>query len=126
MKTLIFCTSYFDTEELYLKRYKKWIDYYNHHPFTDDKNIYLIDDNSDLELIKDDVVDIKKEGKIGNFKEANKIKLQPPNIEPINKRKFSEAMTMGTVLLSCWMTLSQIEKFNEQSAGKVFFKEFQH
>ena len=53
MKTLIFCTSYFDTEELYQKRYQKWIDYYNHHPFTNDKHMYLIDDCSDLELIID-------------------------------------------------------------------------
>ena len=56
MKTLIFCTSYFDTEELYQKRYQKWIDYYNQHPFTNDKHIYLIDDCSNLELIIDDVV----------------------------------------------------------------------
>ena len=53
-------------------------------------------------------------------------KIINPNIEPINKRKFSEAMTEGTVLLSCWMTLTQIEEFNTQSSGKVFFKEFQH
>ena len=67
-----------------------------------------------------------KAATVRNLIDANNIKLQPPNIEPINKRKFSEAMTKGTVLLSCWMTLTQIEEFNTQSSGKVFFKEFQH
>ncbi len=65
-----------------------------------------------------------KAATVRNLIDANNIKLQPPNIEPINKRKFSEAMTKGTVLLSCWMTLTQIEEFNTQSSGKVFFKEF--
>ena len=75
MKTLIFCTSYFDTEELYLKRYQKWIDYYNNHPFTNDKKMYLIDDSSDLEVMTDDVVHIIKEGQLGHFQETNKINL---------------------------------------------------
>lgn len=66
-----------------------------------------------------------KAATVRNLLDANNIKLQPPNIEPINKRKFSEAMTKGTVLLSCWMTLSQIKQFNKQSSDKVFFKEFQ-
>ena len=75
MKTLIFCTSYFDTEELYQKRYQKWIDYYNQHPFTNDKHIYLIDDCSNLELITDDVVNIIKEDKLDSSQEVKKINL---------------------------------------------------
>jgi hypothetical protein len=75
MRTLIFCTSYFDTEELYQKRYQKWIDYYNHHPFTHDKHMYIIDDCSNLELITDDAVHTIKEDQLGNFKEVNKINL---------------------------------------------------
>ena len=82
MKTLIFCTSYFDTEELYLKRYQKWIDYYNNHPFTNDKKMYLIDDSSDLEVMTDDVVHIIKEGQLGDFQETNKI-----NLYSFNNRK---------------------------------------
>ena len=74
MKTLIFCTSYFDTEELYQKRYKKWIDYYHNHPFTNDKHLYLIDDCSDLELITDAVHTIK-EDQLGDFQEVNKINI---------------------------------------------------
>ena len=75
MKTLIFCTSYFDTQELYQKRYQKWIDYYNKHPFTNDKHIYLIDDCSNLELITDDVVNIIKEDKLDSSQEVKKINL---------------------------------------------------
>ena len=82
MKTLIFCTSYFDTEELYQKRYQKWIDYYSSHPFTDDKHMYLIDDCSDLELITDDSVNTINEGQLCDFHEENKI-----NIYSFNNRK---------------------------------------
>ena len=56
---------------------------------------------------------------------SNNINLLPPNKELIDKRKFSEFMRKGTVLLSCWMTLAQIEKAKEKDTGKVFFKEFQ-
>jgi hypothetical protein len=66
-----------------------------------------------------------KAATVQNLIDANNIKLKLPNKEPINKRKFSEAMTRGTVLLSCWMTLTQIEELNTLSSGKVFFKEFQ-
>ena len=82
MKTLIFCTSFFDTEELYQKRYKKWIDYYHKHPFTNDKHLFLIDDCSDLKLITDDLVHTIKEDQLGDFQEVNKI-----NIYSFNNRK---------------------------------------
>ena len=75
MKTLIFCTSYFDTEELYQKRYQKWIDYYNHHPFTKDKHMYLIDDCSNLELITDTEIHTIKEDQLDALQEVNKINL---------------------------------------------------
>ena len=82
MKTLIFCTSYFDTEELYQKRYQKWIDYYNNHQFTNNKHMYLIDDCSDLKLITDNAVHTIKEDQFGDFQEENKI-----NIFSFNNRK---------------------------------------
>jgi len=56
---------------------------------------------------------------------SNNVNLLPPNTKLINKREFSEYMTKGTVLLSCWMTLAQIEKANKKDTNKVFFKEFQ-
>ena len=82
MKTLIFCTSFFDTEELYQKRYQKWIDYYSHHTFTNDKYMYLIDDCSNLELINDDLVNIIKENHLSGIQKENKI-----NIYSFNNRK---------------------------------------
>ena len=66
-----------------------------------------------------------KAATVRNLLDSNNIKLLPPKIEPINKREFSKAMTQGTVLLSCWMTLTQIEKAKANSLGKVLFKEFQ-
>ncbi len=52
---MLFCTSYFDTEEVYQKRYRKWIDYYSGHPFCRDKDLFLIDDHSDLRLVDGDI-----------------------------------------------------------------------
>jgi len=82
MKTLIFCTSFFDSEELYKKRYQKWIDYYDCHPFTTDKHIFLIDDCSDLRLVTDTSVHKMSEDQLGDFQKANKV-----NIYSFNNRK---------------------------------------
>jgi|TARA_B110000196_G_scaffold315921_1_gene326360 hypothetical protein len=75
MKTLIFCTSHFDSEELYKKRYQKWINYYNYHPFTNDKYMYLIDDCSDLKLVTDDEIHTFNEDELGKFQNEDKINL---------------------------------------------------
>ena len=48
--TLVFCTSYFDTENAYFLRYKKWISYYLSLPFSEDKDFFMLDDGSDLSL----------------------------------------------------------------------------
>jgi phage anti-repressor protein len=73
MKTFIFCTSYFDTEELYQKRYQKWINYYNDHTFTDNKEIFIIDDASNLDYMIDDRVDVMQMDQIGNHRELGKL-----------------------------------------------------
>lgn len=49
-KTLLFCTSYFDTKAKYYLRYKKWISYYSNLEFSKDKDIFVLDDGSNLEL----------------------------------------------------------------------------
>jgi hypothetical protein len=49
-KTLLFCTSYFETEEIYYLRYKKWISYYLSLDFSKDKDVFMLDDNSDLNV----------------------------------------------------------------------------
>jgi len=49
-KTLLFCTSYFETEELYYLRYKKWVSYYLSLDFTKDKDVFMLDDHSNLDV----------------------------------------------------------------------------
>ena len=75
MKTFIFCTSYFDNKIVYKKRYLKWINYYLDHPLTDDKEIFLIDDGSNLDFVDRDLVNIIQEDQIGNHKYLDKVNL---------------------------------------------------
>ena len=49
-KTLVFCTSYFETEAVYFLRYKKWISYYLSLDFAKDKDFFMLDDHSNLEV----------------------------------------------------------------------------
>ena len=41
------------------------------------------------------------------------------------KKKLAQLATEGTVHLTCWMTVAQIEKALNDETGKVLFKEFQ-
>ena len=52
-KTLVFCTSYFETEEDYYLRYKKWISYYTSLPFSEGKDFFMLDDCSNLNVADD-------------------------------------------------------------------------
>ena len=79
MKTFIFCTSYFDSAETYQKRYQKWIDYYRYHDFTNDKEIFIVDDASDLDCMTDENVDVMQMDQIGNKTELNKVTLYTTN-----------------------------------------------
>ena len=46
---MVFCTSYFENQEYYYLRYKKWISYYTNLPgFSEDKDLFMLDDGSDL------------------------------------------------------------------------------
>ena len=45
---MVFCTSYFENQEYYYLRYKKWISYYLSLPFSEDKDFFMLDDGSDL------------------------------------------------------------------------------
>ncbi|MAH46086.1 hypothetical protein CMI37_09650 [Candidatus Pacearchaeota archaeon] len=53
MKSFIFCTCYIGSEEARLKRYEKWINYYKGIPFSDDKPLFVIDDGSDEEYLRE-------------------------------------------------------------------------
>ena len=50
VKSLIFCTSYFESETVFYLRYKKWLAYYLSLPFSEDKDFFILDDGSDLTL----------------------------------------------------------------------------
>ena len=41
------------------------------------------------------------------------------------KKQLAKLATDGTVFLTCWMTMAQIDKAIKNKAGKVLFKEFQ-
>ena len=59
---------------------------------------------------------------VKNLLDANSVKTLPPKKEIKSKREFSDEMRNGTVLLSCWMTMAQIEQLKTK---KVLFKEFE-
>ena len=74
MKSFIFCTSYFGNDEMFRKRYLKWINYYTNHPFTNNKNIFINDDGSDLNCMIDSRVsihDADAHARWGTFPELN-------------------------------------------------------
>jgi hypothetical protein len=47
MKSFIFCTSFLKDAGEYADRYQKWINYYRSISFSDDKDIFVIDDGSE-------------------------------------------------------------------------------
>ena len=59
---------------------------------------------------------------VKNLLDANGVEILPPRKEIKSKREFSDEMRKGTVLLSCWMTMAQIEQLKTK---KVLFKEFE-
>ena len=63
-----------------------------------------------------------KASTVRNLLDANNVKTLEPRTVMIDKREFSGEMDKGTVLLSCWMTMAQIEKLKTK---KVLFKEFE-
>jgi S1-C subfamily serine protease len=54
--------------------------------------------------------------------EANRITSKPPNTIPISKKELSQLATSGTVLLSCWMTIAQVNKMKQRKAMFERFK----
>ena len=82
-KSLLFCTSYFETEETYFLRYKKWISYYSALSFTDDKDIFILDDGSNL-AVADNLYNYIE----GDITEDTKT-------EKVNFYHFPERLTQG-------------------------------
>lgn len=82
-KSLLFCTSYFETEQVYFLRYKKWLSYYSALPFTDDKDIFILDDGSNLELADN----------LYNYIEGDIT--EDTKVDKINFYHFPERLTQG-------------------------------
>ncbi len=58
---------------------------------------------------------------VKNLLVSNEVTLTSPKNEIIGKRQLSQEMKIGTVLLSCWMSLKEVENIKTQ---KILFKEF--
>ena len=59
-----------------------------------------------------------KSSAVRNLMEGNGIPFKSPNTEMISRRELSQIATDGTVFLTCWMTMAQIEKMQSE---KVMF-----
>ena len=56
---------------------------------------------------------------------GNSIVVKEPNQTDITKSQLVKLAKEGTVHLTCWMTMAQIDKAIKDETGKVLFKEFQ-
>jgi len=59
-----------------------------------------------------------KASAVKNLLEGNGISVKPPNLGVISKKKLGKMASSGTVFLSCWMTLAQIDQMRKT---KVLF-----
>ena len=60
-----------------------------------------------------------KSSAVRNMLQANNIELLSPNEKNIELSKLGNQISKGTLLLSCWMTMTQIEQFR---STKVMFR----
>ena len=65
-----------------------------------------------------------KVSSIRNLINSYGIVLLNPNTDAVDARKFSESMTKGTVLLTCWVSRALLEKLQKENDGKVMYQEF--
>ena len=61
-----------------------------------------------------------KASAVKNLMEGNGIFSNPPNLENISKKNLSEYASDGTVFLTCWMTMAQIDQMR---STKVLFED---
>ncbi|MDC0162015.1 serine protease [Paracoccaceae bacterium] len=66
-----------------------------------------------------------KASAVRNLMVGNSIIIKDPSGDNITKSELVKLAKEGTVHLTCWMTLAQIEKALKDETGKVLFKEFQ-
>jgi len=63
-----------------------------------------------------------KASAVRNLMEGNGVPFKSPNTEIISKRNLSQIATDGTVFLTCWMTMAQIEQIR---STKVLFEDME-
>ena len=66
-----------------------------------------------------------KASAVRNLMVGNSIGVKEPSGKSITKKQLAKLATDGTVFLTCWMTMAQINKAIKDESGKVLFKEFQ-
>ena len=66
-----------------------------------------------------------KASAVRNLMVGNSIIVKDPSGDNITKSELVKLAKEGTVHLTCWMTVAQIEKALKDETGKVLFKEFQ-
>ena len=66
-----------------------------------------------------------KASAVRNLMVGNSIVVKEPNQTDITKSQLVKLAKEGTVHLTCWMTMAQIDKAIKDETGKVLFKEFQ-
>ncbi len=63
-----------------------------------------------------------KASSVRQLMEGNGIPLKSPSIESISRQDLSKQTTDGTVLLTCWMTMAQVQKLRSK---KVMFEDLE-
>jgi len=63
-----------------------------------------------------------KTSAVRNLLQGNAVSTKPPNTEILTKQELSRSATDGTVFLSCWMTVAQIENMKSR---KVLFTDLE-
>ena len=63
-----------------------------------------------------------KTSAVRNLLQGNAVSTKPPNTEILSKKELSRTATDGTVFLSCWMTVAQIE---DMKSRKVLFTDLE-
>ncbi|MDA8983298.1 trypsin-like peptidase domain-containing protein [Planktomarina temperata] len=63
-----------------------------------------------------------KTSAVRNLLQGNAVSTKPPNTEILSKQALSRTATDGTVFLSCWMTVAQIE---DMKSRKVLFTDLE-
>jgi hypothetical protein len=65
-----------------------------------------------------------KASAVRNLMFGNSVKVKSPKSETITTSELVKSIKAGTVHLTCWMTVAQIDALIKEESGKVLFKKF--